>query len=103
MSRVAVRMEENEMRVLRKAFASTESLRRDFLLKLLSYSHACKSSGYRYDGAGMRLRAIGRVLRSMVLWPFPYSPDVALTHFERPKMLALFCCRLGRSLFRGAA
>jgi glycosyltransferase involved in cell wall biosynthesis len=100
MSRAAVRMEEYEMRVLKKAFASNASLRRDLVLRLKVYSHASKSAAYRYDTAGMRLRALRRVLWSLLLWPFPNSPDVALTRFERPKMLVLFCLRLVRSLFQ---
>jgi glycosyltransferase involved in cell wall biosynthesis len=100
MSSVAVKMEQYEMRVLRNAFASINSLRYNYLLKMIVYSYTLKSAGYRYDSAGMRLQAIGRVLYSLLLWPFPFRSEEALTRFERPKMLVLFCLRSCRSFFR---
>jgi glycosyltransferase involved in cell wall biosynthesis len=100
MSRAAVRMEVNELKVLRNAFASIEALRRDYLLRLRVFSHASKAAAYRYESAGMRRKALARVLWSLALWPYPHRSDVALTRFERPKMLVLFVLRVVRSLFR---
>jgi glycosyltransferase involved in cell wall biosynthesis len=93
MSRAAARMEEYELKVLGKAFASTESFRRDVWLRRKAYGQAAKAAAYRYESAGLRLRGLHRLLRSLLLWPFPYSSEEALTRFERPKMLALFLLR----------
>ncbi|MCI0703400.1 MAG: glycosyltransferase family 2 protein [Planctomycetia bacterium] len=96
MSAAAVRMEENEMKVLRRALEAENApgwLRR----KVISYT--LKSAAYRYAASGDRMKAIGRVLRSLALWPFPFASDERITPFERPKMLTLFFLRMLRSRF----
>lgn len=98
MSAAAVRMEECEMKVLRRALASQETVRHNLLLKLKVLSYTLRSAAYRYDAAGSRLLAIWRVLQSMALWPFPFRSDEAFTSFERPKMLTLFLLRMLRGL-----
>ena len=47
----------------------------------------------------MHGRAIARVIRSLLLWPFPYRADERKTRFERPKMLTLFLLRAVASWF----
>lgn len=98
MSAAAVRMEEYEMKVLRRALESFPTVRNDWLLKLKVLSYTLRSSAYRYDVAGNRPRAISRVVQSMFLWPYPFRRDEAYTLLERPKMLTLFVLRMLRGL-----
>jgi glycosyltransferase involved in cell wall biosynthesis len=98
MSAAARRMEENEMRVLRRALDVYEPLRQDGLLRRKVLSYTLRSAAYRYDASGMRLLAISRVLRSVALWPWPFRKDEAFTWCERPKMLTLFALRMLRGL-----
>jgi len=99
MSAAAGRMEENELRVLRRALEAQAApiwLRR----KVISYT--LKSAAYRYATAGERAKAIGRVTRSFLLWPLPFKADERITRFERTKMLVLFTLRMLRSWFAPA-
>lgn len=98
MSGVAARMELNDLKALRKAFVRVGA---SCLLRRKVWGYAKKAAAYRYDTAGERAKAIGRVLHSMLSWPFPYPRDERNTRFERPKMLALFSLRLLRSWFAG--
>lgn len=97
MSTAAARMEENELKVLRRALATQEAVRGDRLLRHHVLSYTLKSAAYRYDMAGRHGAALARVLRSMLLWPLPYRADERITRFERPKMFALFLLRAVRS------
>jgi glycosyltransferase involved in cell wall biosynthesis len=98
MSKAASRMEECEMKVLRQALDSIDTVRHDRLLRCKVLGYTSRSAAYRYDMAGMRIRAVHRVLRSLLLWPLPFQPDEAGTRFERPKMLLLFLLRILRDL-----
>jgi glycosyltransferase involved in cell wall biosynthesis len=97
MSTAAVRMEDNELRVLQRALDREEVARGDTILRRRVLSYTLKSSAYRYDALGLRGRAVARLIRSMLLWPFPYRPDERITPLERPKMLALFLLRMARA------
>jgi glycosyltransferase involved in cell wall biosynthesis len=97
MSSAAVRMEENEMMVLRRTLANMPRSMKNYLLKCKVLGYTLRSAAYRYDMAGQRGRAIARVLQSMALWPFPFRRDEAFTFLERPKMLTLFALRMARS------
>lgn len=98
MSAAARRMEENEMRVLRRALDAHEPLRRDYLLRRKVLGYTLRSAAYRYDASGMRLLAMRRVLQSVAQWPWPFRKDEAFTWCERPKMFTLFALRLLRGL-----
>lgn len=100
MSTAAARMEENEFRVLRRALDTQPAVRGCLLFRSKVCSYTLKSAAYRYDVAGDRCKAITRVLRSLLLWPFPYRADERITRFERPKMLALFLLRAAGSWLR---
>jgi glycosyltransferase involved in cell wall biosynthesis len=96
MSAAAARMEENEMKVLRRTLASLAGGLRRLPLRLRVLSYTLKSAAYRYDIAGSRRQAIWRLLKSVALWPFPFRREEAITRFERPKMLVLFLLRMLR-------
>jgi glycosyltransferase involved in cell wall biosynthesis len=98
MSAAAVRMEENEMKVLTRALATLHPEQHGWLLRRKVVGYTVKSAAYRYDMAGQHLPALARVLRSLALWPVPFRADEALTRWERPKMLVLFALRLLRDL-----
>jgi glycosyltransferase involved in cell wall biosynthesis len=96
MSAAAVRMEENELRVLRRALEVQSApawLRR----KVVGYT--LKSAACRYAINGDWGRALGRLLHSMALWPLPFARDESTTRLERPKMLTLYLLRMLRSQF----
>ena len=99
MSRAAIRMEDNEMRVLHRALAM-DGARGDLLLRGKVLSYALKSAAYRYHAIGMSGTAVNRVVRSMLWWPFPYRTDERKTPMERPKMLVLNALRLARGWVR---
>jgi glycosyltransferase involved in cell wall biosynthesis len=100
MSMVAVRMEEAEMKVLLRALDSIEAVRDDLVLRRKVLAFTLRSAAYRYDAAGMRLRAVARVLRSLLLWPRPFRKDEMPKTWERPKMLTLFLLRLLQGRYR---
>ena len=66
-------MEVNERRVLQKAFAHIDCLRRKPLLRLQALSFAARSAAIMYDEAGLPVPALARILKSLALWPFPYT------------------------------
>jgi glycosyltransferase involved in cell wall biosynthesis len=94
MSAAAVRMEVNELKVLDRAL-DAERAPAWFRRKVISYT--LKSAADRYARAGAWGTAIGRVVRSLALWPFPFRRDERLARFERAKMLTLFVFRLLRA------
>ena len=96
MSAAAGRMEENELRVVRRALDSLPGVQGDRLLRLKVLSYTLRSAAYRYDMAGRRVRALARVVQSLALWPCPFRKDEAFTWWERPKMLTLFALRMVR-------
>jgi glycosyltransferase involved in cell wall biosynthesis len=89
-------MEASELKVLHKAFANLDSLRGRPLLKRKALSRALVANAHMYDLTGMRLRAVSRILRSFVLWPWPFHRGEAKTSFVRLKMLVLILGRLVR-------
>jgi glycosyltransferase involved in cell wall biosynthesis len=96
MSQVAARMEENDLKLLRKTFAKGFPLHGDWLLRLQSFSYAFKHSAYTYDSSGMHFRGLTRTVRSLFLWPFPFSREASNKPFERLRMLATMILRLAR-------
>jgi glycosyltransferase involved in cell wall biosynthesis len=94
MSLAAGRMEENELKVLRKAFANIQTLRGRFLLRQKAFSYAAFSAAYMYGAGGNRLRSLTKMLRSFMLWPLPYHRADARKSFIRPKMLIVNILRM---------
>lgn len=89
MSRAAVRMEENELKVLDKAFRDIPSLRRRWLFRMKTYSYAAYNAAYMHGAACNWLTALARLGRSMALWPLPFPRSDVGTSFARPKMAAV--------------
>jgi glycosyltransferase involved in cell wall biosynthesis len=96
MTTVAKRMEDNRVKCLRKVFASDSELRGDWVLRLQAYSYAARTSAYGYDAAGMHLRGLARVVRSILLWPLPFPPGASTLRLERLRMLGVMTLRLAR-------
>jgi glycosyltransferase involved in cell wall biosynthesis len=94
MSNAAARMEENELKVLRKAFTGIRSLRWRLGFRLKTFSYAAYNAAYMYGAARRWLPALGRVLRSFLLWPLPYRRREVDRPLARPKMLAVNLLRL---------
>jgi glycosyltransferase involved in cell wall biosynthesis len=99
MSYVATRMEENGLKVLRKAFRTGAPR---LSVRLQALSHIAYSVSYLYYTADMPGRALARTLKSMLLWPLPYRRDEVHARLARPKRLVMICLRLLRAR-RGAA
>ncbi len=97
MSSAAARMEENELRVLHKAFTQIEALRRCFLLRWKAYSYALCCSAYVHRAAGMHGKALDRLLRSLLTWPLPYRAEEVSTRFPRAKALVKIMSALVRA------
>jgi hypothetical protein len=96
MTTVVKRMDENRLNCLRKAFAADTELRGDWVLRLQAYSYAARTSAYGYDAAGRHLRGLARVVRSLLLWPFPFPSGVSTVRLERLRMLGVMTLRLAR-------
>ncbi len=72
----------------------TGSLRKR-LLKRKALAHALFSASTEYSAVGgQQLSALARVLRSFVLWPFPYSCGELSQPLARPKALVVYSLRL---------
>ncbi len=96
MSTAAARMEENELKVLRKAFAGVPELRRRFFFKRKTFAFAAYQAAYMYGAARSWRPAVGRVLRSLLLWPVPFRRAEVDRALARPRMLAVLVLRMLR-------
>jgi hypothetical protein len=65
-----------------------------FLLKRKAYSYAAYAAAQNFSTIGAELPALLRILRSLVLWPFPYSRREVSTTLARPKKFVITCLRL---------
>jgi glycosyltransferase involved in cell wall biosynthesis len=90
----AARMEETELRVLRKAFAEVPGLRGRWLLRRKTFSQAAFASAQVYAGGGHSWQALRRSLRSFLLWPVPYRRDEVDVPWARLRLLAVLLLRL---------
>jgi hypothetical protein len=81
-------MEQYERLVLARAFASISALRRRPFLRRKAFARASYAAAWMYRDAGMPGAALLRIVRSLLIWPFPYSSvaDVGMT-FARLKLL----------------
>jgi glycosyltransferase involved in cell wall biosynthesis len=64
--------EEFTRKMLRGVFSRVASLQGRFLLRRQSFSFCDYEASYMYLERKNRLRALHRLLRSFLLWPFPY-------------------------------
>jgi glycosyltransferase involved in cell wall biosynthesis len=90
----AARMEESELRVLRRAFAEVPELRGRPLFRLKTFSYAAYNSAYAYGAARQWLPALRRLLHSMLLWPVPYRRAEADGYCDRLRKLAVLLLRM---------
>jgi glycosyltransferase involved in cell wall biosynthesis len=94
LSNKATRMEEAELHVLRRAFAANPALQGRWLLRRKTFGQAAFASGQTY-GANRQWRAgIGRVVRSLLLWPLPFRRDDTDVSCTRTRMLIGFGLRM---------
>src|SRR5262245_2975652 len=96
MTTVAGRMEENNLKLLRKVFSTKSRLRGDWVLRLQAYSYAARRSARTYDAGGMHLHGLTRIVRSLLLWPFPFPAGISTRRLERLRMLGIMALRLAR-------
>jgi len=94
MSNVAVRMEVNELRMLRKTFADDAALRRHLLLRMKTYSYAYYNSTMLYSASRQWGTALDRFVRSFVCWPLPYRRKEVACPLARLRMLAVLLLRM---------
>ncbi len=93
-SAAAARMEEGEQKVLRKAFANVAALHGRFFFRRKTFGHAAYQAAYMYGASRNWLPALGRVLRSFLLWPLPFRRAEVDRFLARPKMLAVILLRM---------
>lgn len=94
LSHVAVRMEEHELKVLRKAFATLPALQGRTLFRAKAFGLAAHSAAHMYGSARNWWRALSRLMRSLLLWPLPFSQKEVNGHFVRLRMLAVLILRM---------
>jgi glycosyltransferase involved in cell wall biosynthesis len=78
--------EESTRKMIHGVFERIESLRGRFWLKQRALSQAAFEASYMYLAKGNRLRALHRVLRSLILWPLVHS-GCEKSRFPRVKRL----------------
>lgn len=101
MSKSCVRMETNDLNVLRKNFSHRDPKSNPFMLKKKAFSFSYYSSSIRYAQAGEHFHAMDRLLRSFVLWPFPYySSEVQGAFLSRPMKFANSFIQGSKSFFQ---
>jgi glycosyltransferase involved in cell wall biosynthesis len=93
-SYVPARQEAAGLKVLEKTFAKASPLSKRFLLKRKAYSYAAYAAAQNFSSVGKEFPALTRLLRSFLLWPFPYQPDEVATALARPKKLIITLFRL---------
>jgi glycosyltransferase involved in cell wall biosynthesis len=91
------RMEQMELTVLRRAFATLPSLRGRWLLKQKAISRTLVANAHMYDVTGLYPRALANLIRSVARWPVPFRSSEVRSTLLRPKMFVLI---LGRWLRR---
>ena len=94
MSHNPSRMEENEDRVLRKAFDGDKPS----WLRQQSFSYAAYSATYMYHISGLHMLAFRRMIRSIYLWPLPYTRADVWTSFARPKLFLIVSYHMLKSI-----
>ena len=97
MSFGVARMEEHEIRVLRRALATLPALRGRWLLRRKALARTAVAAAHMYDVTGRRGKALARLFRSFLLWPWPFRRSEVKSALLRPKMILLIFW----SLFRG--
>jgi glycosyltransferase involved in cell wall biosynthesis len=90
----AARMEENEQRVLRRAFAEIPELQRQTLFRMRTFSYVAFNAAFMYGCAGQWGPALGRVLLSLALWPWPFGRDEVDRVLARPRMFGVYLLRM---------
>ena len=93
-SHVPVRQEAAGLKILAKTFAKPSPLSRRLLLKRKAYSYAAYAAAQNFSVIGAEVPALLRIVRSFVLWPFPYPRREVTTPLARPKKLIITCLRL---------
>jgi glycosyltransferase involved in cell wall biosynthesis len=86
LSNKAATMEATELRVLDKAFRQIPALQRRWLLKRRTYGQAAMVSAQQFRANGYPAIALGRVLRSLLWWPFPLERRANDIRFLRLKV-----------------
>jgi glycosyltransferase involved in cell wall biosynthesis len=94
LSTAAARMEANDLKMLRKVFASVAALHGRPLLRLKAFSYAYYHATYRYSASRCWWTALGRFLRSFVLWPVPYQRAEVDRSLARLRMLVVLLLRM---------
>lgn len=94
MSHEAARMEECELKVLRKTFAAVPELRGRVLLQARALGLAAYNAAYMYGLARNWPRALDRLTRSLLLWPLPFEMGEVHGRLARPRALAVLLLRM---------
>ncbi len=94
MSSAAERMEQNELRVIRRMLDSVDGRKEGRLLRRKSLGYTYKSAAVRYLMDGNAGQALKRLAASVALWPLPFRPDERITRLERLKMAVLCVLKL---------
>jgi glycosyltransferase involved in cell wall biosynthesis len=93
-SHVPARQEAAALRILEKNFAQSGPLSKRFFLERKAYSYAAYAAAQNYSSRGLELAALARILRSFLLWPFPYHRREVPTPLARPKKLIITLLRM---------
>ncbi len=87
--------QENERRMLRQAFATIPALRGRPLFRRKTFSRAACTWAYLHGAGGRWLPALGCLLHSVLLWPWPYRRDEADGRgCTRLRMMAVLALRM---------
>lgn len=96
--RFADRQERATLQLLRRHCPAKVGRARWAVLRRKAVSRIFFSAAADYSEQGLRQRALGRVIRSLITWPFPYRRDEVKTSLARLKLLGvLLAGRLRRS------
>jgi glycosyltransferase involved in cell wall biosynthesis len=87
LSKHARRMEEGMLRIIAK-LGERGAWRGRSLLRCKACSMVYHQSAYMYGQVGAHMTAVGRSLRSLACYPWPYRSGECKVAFERPKWLA---------------
>jgi len=106
MHRATARMEENTLKMVGKVFAGPEPLSRSTRLRRKAIAQIIIQLAYGYRDAHAYGAAASRIVRSLLLWPFPYGEkDLWYCHpVARLRFLTLVAVQAARwHLGRGRA
>jgi glycosyltransferase involved in cell wall biosynthesis len=92
----SAKAEQTTRKMILRAFDRVEPLRGRFFLRRQALGQVAFEASVMYLAKGNHLRALSRIIRSLILWPLPYRRDEFTQQLARVKTLIVVLLRILR-------